>query len=133
MLPVFSSRYARTAFANALPKAFGALIQLCGALLSTDRCAVSHAHTASEAVAAYRAAWFKVHKPLAFYAAWFNTCARTPVPNEYRCADAHEGAKRIKRRLHEFERNWQTMTPEDNDLKQTLEVSYEFYLRGFTF
>ena len=85
------------------------------------------AHAVAYVTMAYRIAWFKVHKPLAFYATFFTVRAKA-FDAEYCCA----GLDAVKRKIREIENN-KDATAVEQDLMTTLEVCYEFYLRGFTF
>jgi len=85
------------------------------------------AHAVAYVTMAYRIAWFKVHKPLAFYATFFTVRAKA-FDAEYCCA----GKDAVKRKIREIENN-KDATAVEQDLMTTLEVCYEFYLRGFTF
>ena len=76
---------------------------------------------------AFRIAWYKVHEPLAFYATFFSVRAKA-FDAEYCCA----GLDAVKRKIHEIENNKDATAVEQN-LLTTLEVCYEFYLRGFHF
>ena len=76
---------------------------------------------------AFRIAWFKVHKPLAFYAAFFSIRAKA-FDAEYCCA----GREEVKKKLLEIMNNKDAAAVEQN-LATTLEVCYEFYLRGYHF
>ena len=76
---------------------------------------------------AFRIAWFKVHKPLAFYATFFSIRAKA-FDAEYCCA----GLDAVKRKIKEIENN-KDATNVEQDLMVTLEVCYEFSLRGFHF
>ena len=87
------------------------------------------AHAVAYCMMAFRIAWFKVYHPLAFYAAYFYrrsqkggfdanlmTCGLDAVLANIQAIDNNEDA-----------------TAKDEDLLTTLEVVYEFYLRGFEF
>ena len=76
---------------------------------------------------AFRIAWFKVHHPLAFYATFFSIRAKA-FDAEYCCA----GMEAVKRKILEIWNN-KDATAVEQDLAVTLEVCYEFYLRGFRF
>ena len=76
---------------------------------------------------AFRIAWFKVHEPLAFYATFFSIRAKA-FDAEFCCA----GKEAVERKIHEIENNKDATAVEQN-LMVTLEVCYEFYLRGFHF
>ena len=85
------------------------------------------AHAVAYVMMAFRIAWFKVHKPLAFYATFFSIRAKA-FDAEYCCA----GLDAVKRKIREIENN-KDATNVEQDLMVTLEVCYEFYLRGFHF
>ncbi len=87
------------------------------------------AHAVAYVMMAFRIAWFKVYHPLAFYAAYFYrrsqkggfdvnlmTCGLEMVKANIKAIDSNEDA-----------------TNKDEDLLTTLEVAYEYYLRGFEF
>ena len=85
------------------------------------------AHAVAYVMMAFRIAWFKVHEPLAFYATFFSVRAKA-FDAEYCCA----GMDAVKRKIKEIENNKDATAVEQN-LLTTLEVCYEFYLRGFHF
>ena len=85
------------------------------------------AHAVAYVMMAFRIAWFKVHRPLAFYATFFSIRAKA-FDAEYCCA----GLDAVKRKIKEIENNKDATDVEQN-LMVTLEVCYEFYLRGFHF
>ncbi len=85
------------------------------------------AHAVAYVMMAFRIAWFKVHEPLAFYATFFSIRAKA-FDAEYCCA----GMDAVKQKIREIENNKEATDVEQN-LLVTLEVCYEFYLRGFHF
>ena len=85
------------------------------------------AHAEAYVMMAFRIAWFKVHEPLAFYATFFSIRAKA-FDAEYCCA----GRDGVKQKIREIENNKDATDVEQN-LLVTLEVCYEFYLRGFHF
>ena len=85
------------------------------------------AHAVAYVMMAFRIAWFKVHEPLAFYATFFSIRAKA-FDAEYCCA----GMDAVKQKILEIENNKDATDVEQN-LLVTLEVCYEFYLRGFHF
>ena len=85
------------------------------------------AHAVAYVMMAFRIAWFKVHQPLAFYATFFSIRAKA-FDAEYCCA----GIDAVKQKIKEIENNKDATDVEQN-LMVTLEVCYEFYLRGFHF
>ena len=85
------------------------------------------AHAVAYVMMAFRIAWYKVHEPLAFYATFFSVRAKA-FDAEYCCA----GKEAVKRKIREIENN-KDATAVEQSLLTTLEVCYEFYLRGFHF
>ena len=85
------------------------------------------AHAVAYVMMAFRIAWYKVHEPLAFYATFFSVRAKA-FDAEYCCA----GKDAVKRKIREIENNKDATAVEQN-LLTTLEVCYEFYLRGYHF
>jgi len=90
------------------------------------------AHAVAYVMMAFRIAWFKVHEPLAFYATFFTVRAKAFDAQECCFPNAEEGAEKTRRRIREIENN-KDATAVEQDLMTTLEVCYEFYLRGFHF
>ena len=87
------------------------------------------AHATAYVMMAFRIAWFKVHEPLAFYAAYFY---RRSQKGGFDAAMMTHGIELVKQKLQEIDEA-EDATAKDDDLFTTLEVCYEFYLRGFTF
>jgi DNA polymerase-3 subunit alpha (Gram-positive type) len=85
------------------------------------------AHAVAYVMMAFRIAWFKVHHPLAFYAAFFTVRAKA-FDVQYCCEDM----KTIKQKMREIAGNKDATDVEQN-LLVTLEVCYEFLLRGYHF
>ena len=85
------------------------------------------AHAVAYVTMAFRIAWFKVHHPLAFYATYFTVRAKA-FDAEFCCA----GKDAVKRKIREIENN-KDATAVEQSMMTTLEVCYEFYLRGFHF
>ncbi len=85
------------------------------------------AHAVAYVMMAFRIAWFKVHEPLVFYATFFSVRAKA-FDAEYCCA----GKDAVKKKIREIE-NKKDASAVEKDLMTTLEVCYEFYLRGFHF
>ncbi|MDK2946122.1 PolC-type DNA polymerase III [Geotoga petraea] len=83
------------------------------------------AHAAAYVSMAFRIAWFKVHKPLAFYATYFSVKG-----DEFNLPVILKGKNSIKRRLMEIKGE------RDIKLKRertVLEIAYEMILRGYKF
>ena len=85
------------------------------------------AHAVAYVMMAFRIAWFKVHRPLAFYAAFFSIRAKA-----FDATCMCQGMEACKAKMAEIERK-EKPTPVEEDMLVTLEVVYEFYLRGFHF
>ena len=85
------------------------------------------AHAVAYVMMAFRIAWFKVHHPLAFYAAFFSIRAKA-LDATCMC----RGMEICRHKMQEIENKEEAAAVEE-DMLVTLEVCYEFYLRGFTF
>ena len=92
------------------------------------------AHAVAYVMMALRIAWFKVHRPLAFYATYFSIRAKA-FDERYMC----RGMEVVKQKMKEIEAKKNAKDKADRpsaveeDMLVTLEVCYEFYLRGFSF
>ena len=87
------------------------------------------AHATAYVMMAFRIAWFKVHQPLAIYAAYFyRRSQKGGIDEGMMC----HGIELVKKKLQEIKAD-EDSTAKDDDLFTTLEVCYEFYLRGFSF
>ena len=86
------------------------------------------AHAVAYVMMAFRIAWFKVHRPLAFYAAYFSIRAKA-FDEKFMC----RGMDEVKRKMREIQLKDKEASAVEQDMLTTLEVCYEFYLRGFTF
>ena len=92
------------------------------------------AHAVAYVMMALRIAWFKVHRPLAFYAAYFSIRAKA-FDEKYMC----RGMDVVKQKMKEIsdKKNAKSKadrpTAVEEDMLVTLEVCYEFYLRGLNF
>lgn len=87
------------------------------------------AHAVAYVMMAFRIAWFKVHQPLAFYAAYFY---RRSKKGGFDALLMSGGLESAIANIKAIENNADA-TDKDEDLLTTLEVVYEFYLRGFEF
>ena len=83
------------------------------------------AHAAAYVMMAFRIAWFKVHEPLAFYAAFFSIRAKA-IDASCMCL----GMEVCRNKMKEIEAKEKPAAVEE-DMLVTLEVFYEYYLRGF--
>ena len=87
------------------------------------------AHAVAYVMMAFRIAWFKVHEPLAFYAAYFY---RRSQKGGFDAKMMTHGKEDVVAAIKAIRDN-PDATAKDEDLLTTLEVCYEFYLRGFSF
>ena len=87
------------------------------------------AHAVAYVMMAFRIAWFKVNHPLAFYSAYFY---RRSQKGGFDAVMMTGGMDNVVANIKAIEAN-EAATAKDEDLLTTLEVVYEFYLRGFTF
>ncbi|MCD7918475.1 MAG: PolC-type DNA polymerase III [Clostridiales bacterium] len=84
-------------------------------------------HAVAYVMMAFRIAWFKVHRPLAFYAAYFSVRAKAV---DATCMFL--GKEKVLEKMNELKAKEKPTDVEEKELV-TLEVCYEFYLRGFQF
>ena len=87
------------------------------------------AHAVAYVMMAFRIAWFKVNHPLAFYAAYFY---RRSQKGGFDAALMTNGLDSVVANIKAIDGN-EDATDKDEDLLTTLEVVYEFYLRGLDF
>lgn len=86
------------------------------------------AHAVAYVMMAFRIAWFKVHKPLAFYSAYFyRRSQKGGFDAQLMCG----GTDDVRRRINEMKRR--ELSANEEDLLVTLEAVYEFNMRGFDF
>ena len=87
------------------------------------------AHAVAYVMMAFRIAWFKVYHPLAFYAAYFY---RRSQKGGFDALLMTGGMEAVKANIKAIDDN-ENATDKDQDLLTTMEVVYEFYLRGLEF
>ncbi len=87
------------------------------------------AHAVAYVMMAFRIAWFKVYHPLAFYSAYFY---RRSQKGGFDAVLMTGGMDTVVANIKAIEAN-EDATAKDEDLLTTLEVAYEYYLRGFEF
>lgn len=87
------------------------------------------AHAVAYCMMAFRIAWFKVYHPLAFYAAYFY---RRSQKGGFDAGLMTGGMEAVLANIESIDNNDEA-SAKDEDLLTTLEVVYEFYLRGFEF
>ncbi len=88
------------------------------------------AHAVAYVMMAFRIAWFKVHRPLAFYTAFFSVRAKA-----FDATIMCQGMDLVKSKMKEIKAKMdeKQASAVEEDTYTTLEVVYEYYLRGFTF
>ena len=87
------------------------------------------AHAVAYVMMAFRIAWFKVYHPLAFYSAYFY---RRSQKGGFDAGLMTGGMDAVLAHIDEIDNN-EAATAKDEDMLTTLEVVYEYYLRGFEF
>ena len=86
------------------------------------------AHAVAYVMMAFRIAWFKVHKPLAFYSAYFyRRSQKGGFDAKLMCG----GTDEVRRNIGEMKKR--QLSANEEDLLVTLEAVYEFNMRGFEF
>ena len=86
------------------------------------------AHAAAYVTNAFRIAYYKVHDPLAYYAAYFTIRAKA-FDSEFMIY----GKEKVKNKMREIEMMGNQATPKDKDMYDDLEIVLEMYERGFNF
>ena len=87
------------------------------------------AHAVAYCMMAFRIAWFKVYHPLAFYSAYFY---RRSQKGGFDAELMTGGMEAVLAQINAIDDD-ENATAKDEDMLTTLEVVYEFYLRGFEF
>ena len=85
------------------------------------------AHAVAYVMMGFRIAWFKIHYPLAYYAAFF-TIRATAFDYELMCRGKEELEKHLK--LYKSNPN---LTAKEKDPIRDMKIVQEFYARGFDF
>ena len=86
------------------------------------------AHAVAYVMMAFRIAWFKVHRPLAFYAAYFSIRAKA-----FDATVMCKGMDHLLAKRAEIFAKDKDASAVEKDMLVTMEVCYAFYLRGFRF
>jgi len=86
------------------------------------------AHAAAYVTMAFRIAWFKVHIPKAYYAAFFTIRA-----DEFDADIMCHGEERVKNKMKEIELAGNSATTKDKNMYAILELVLEMYERGINF
>lgn len=86
------------------------------------------AHAAAYVMMAFRIAWFKVHIPKAYYAAYFSIRAKA-FDAEFMIF----GKEKVKEKMKEINMQGNDAAPKDKDMYDDLEIVLEMYERGINF
>jgi DNA polymerase-3 subunit alpha (Gram-positive type) len=86
------------------------------------------AHAAAYVMMAFRIAWFKVHIPKAYYAAYFSIRAKA-FDAEFMIF----GKEKVKEKMKEIEMLGMQAAPKDKDMYDDLEIVLEMYERNIKF
>ncbi|MCI8290738.1 MAG: DNA polymerase III subunit alpha, partial [Clostridia bacterium] len=86
------------------------------------------AHAAAYVTNAFRIAWFKVHKPVAYYTAYFSIRA-DGFDYDLMC----NGKDRVLNKMREIDLAGNAALPKDKDMYPILELVLEMYERGIKF
>ncbi|WP_040228136.1 PolC-type DNA polymerase III [Bhargavaea cecembensis] len=86
------------------------------------------AHAAAYVLMAVRIAWFKVHKPLLYYAAYFTVRA-----SDFDLIAMNNGSATIRAKIDEIEGKGLDASPKEKSLLTVLELALEMSERGFRF
>ena len=86
------------------------------------------AHAAAYIMMAMRVAWFKVHRPLAYYAAYFSIRA-TAFNYELMCL----GKERLEYYMADYNKRSDSLTDKEKSTLEDMKIVQEMYARGFDF
>ncbi len=86
------------------------------------------AHAAAYVMSALRLGWFKVYRPLEFYAAFF-----TVAPGGFEAGICMGGKKNVERVMREIDEKGNEASPKEKDMYPTLQLMNEAYARGIKF
>jgi len=86
------------------------------------------AHASAYIIAAIRLGWFKVYKPLAFYASYFSV-----QPEGFDAELALSGTEQIRRYIEETEKKGIEATQKENDVMTAMLLVLEMYARNIRF
>ena len=86
------------------------------------------AHAAAYVLMALRVAWFKVHKPLLYYCAYFSVRAQ-----DFDIVAMSQGKEMIKKRIKEIREKGMEASTKEQNLLTVLELANEMVERGFHF
>ena len=90
------------------------------------------AHATAYVIMALRIGWFKVHRPIYYYATYFSKRAK-----ELDAEVFANGKNAIRNKIHEIQDKMKTarkdVTNKEEDLLNELKIAYEMVLRGYKF
>ncbi len=86
------------------------------------------AHASAYVTSAFRIAWYKVHKPLVYYASYFSTRFQ-----DFDIESMTKGYDAIKAKLIELQNKGYDATNKEQSLIETLKLALEASARGFKF
>lgn len=86
------------------------------------------AHAAAYVTMAFRIAWFKVYKPIAFYRTYFTVRA-----DVFDSTIMTKGIDKVREAIGNFKNSDSKLSAKDNSMLTILEVVNEMYTRGFEF
>ena len=86
------------------------------------------AHAAAYVMMAMRVAWFKVHRPLAYYAAYFSIRA-TAFNYELMCL----GRERLEYYMADYNKRSNELSDKEKSTLEDMKIVQEMYARGFEF
>jgi DNA polymerase-3 subunit alpha (Gram-positive type) len=83
------------------------------------------AHAAAYVIAALRLGWYKIYKPLEYYAAHFSVKG-----GDFDASVATNGIDAVRAKMKEIELKGREATQKENDIFETLEIVREMYARN---
>ena len=87
------------------------------------------AHAAAYVMMALRVAYFKVHKPLAYYASFFSIRALDNFNYELMC----QGREKLEYYMKDYEKRKNDLSQKEKDVYEVMRLVQEMYARGFSF
>ena len=86
------------------------------------------AHAAAYVTMAFRIAWFKVHIPIAYYAAYYSVRA-----DAFESESMINGKEKVINKMREIDMQGNNASQKDKDMYSILEIVLEMYERGLSF